>query len=827
MSVTVVNLHEALNNGAAPPHPASGPHETLWAEDWNTLRTAVSLGTSGISTLGIKIGTDGIETVGELPFLIAGSSFVRFRDGGNDEAPVGYISAGGELGMQRVRVTEKLYFGAGCELVQEGDIVATIPEVSSSEWHYTLNRGAGNVLDFDVQHDGTLEALHQLVGDYVANMAGKGMIFRHAAGDGLIRLRAKGDGSGLVIEDVVDYTARPVTFTNERDLMAGSGEFVDEVTSPLGSIAVVTASPSPLQYEIEVAASGVVSAMLDIGSGALQVNVDALMSGGGGIGVAAALTTPAEKALITTNAADIAALQAEIATTVKTLRTAGGQIINPDAGQIQLANSSSVIFDRPGAYTLRAVSSGGGGGGGGGVASFTVGNGLVNTGTAADPIVAIDLVVGGGLVFSGGNVTVAWAGSGGDFGSTTLPARSDHLHDATYSPLGHTHAGAATVSDITYENLDANGDIGTVANTVAAGNDSRFHTQHTDTGSTLDGVFTIDSARAVTAGSGQRGFGIERGASTNAVLVFDDADDTWKAGLLGSPVAMILEGDARLTDARTPTTHNHNGSEINAGTVAVAYLPLMVGDSGAGGTAGVVPAPAAGDAAALKFLMADGTWTTPAGSGNMSTGTYDPGVTGRVLKAEELDDGTDSITAAQGKAASDHVAVVVGNPHSVTAAQVGADPVGSAAAAQAASDPVGSAAAAQAASDPVGSASAALGTALAADIDEESFTGFATVIGLTEYLLGNPTGVTVRRAGTLNVGRLHADVDTGAGQIEVTVSNLTTPASVILTLAPGEQSVEELAMGITFLAGEKLDARITNIVGVPPTAQLMIELVRE
>jgi hypothetical protein len=47
-------------------------------------------------------------------------------------------------------------------------------------------------------------------------------------------------------------------------------------------------------------------------------------------------------------------------------------------------------------------------------------------------------------------------------------------------------------------------------------------------------------------------------------------------------------------------------------------VPNMVGDSGTGGTAGLVPAPAAGDAAATKFLKADGTWTTPSGSGDAS-----------------------------------------------------------------------------------------------------------------------------------------------------------------------------------------------------------------
>jgi hypothetical protein len=39
--------------------------------------------------------------------------------------------------------------------------------------------------------------------------------------------------------------------------------------------------------------------------------------------------------------------------------------------------------------------------------------------------------------------------------------------------------------------------------------------------------------------------------------------------------------------------------------------PVMEGDSGAGGLAGNVPNPAAGDAAAGKFLKADGTWAVP------------------------------------------------------------------------------------------------------------------------------------------------------------------------------------------------------------------------
>jgi len=39
--------------------------------------------------------------------------------------------------------------------------------------------------------------------------------------------------------------------------------------------------------------------------------------------------------------------------------------------------------------------------------------------------------------------------------------------------------------------------------------------------------------------------------------------------------------------------------------------PVVVGDTGSGGLAGNVPAPAAGDAAAGKFLKADGSWQAP------------------------------------------------------------------------------------------------------------------------------------------------------------------------------------------------------------------------
>jgi len=54
-------------------------------------------------------------------------------------------------------------------------------------------------------------------------------------------------------------------------------------------------------------------------------------------------------------------------------------------------------------------------------------------------------------------------------------------------------------------------------------------------------------------------------------------------------------------------------SDLSA-TQVTAMLNAMVGDSGAGGTKGLVPAPAAGDAAAGKVLGANGTWVTNGGA---------------------------------------------------------------------------------------------------------------------------------------------------------------------------------------------------------------------
>jgi hypothetical protein len=60
-------------------------------------------------------------------------------------------------------------------------------------------------------------------------------------------------------------------------------------------------------------------------------------------------------------------------------------------------------------------------------------------------------------------------------------------------------------------------------------------------------------------------------------------------------------------------TNSTGDPEDATATEATALLDPFVGDSGSGGTKGLVPAPAAGDAAAEKYLAADGTFSNPPG----------------------------------------------------------------------------------------------------------------------------------------------------------------------------------------------------------------------
>lgn len=87
-----------------------------------------------------------------------------------------------------------------------------------------------------------------------------------------------------------------------------------------------------------------------------------------------------------------------------------------------------------------------------------------------------------------------------------------------------------------------------------------------------------------------------------------------KLDLTGGTVSGTLTL-SNLTASRFLTLDASKNVISPTAATATALLDAFVGDSGSGGTKGLVPAPASGDAAANKYLKANGTWATVSGSG--------------------------------------------------------------------------------------------------------------------------------------------------------------------------------------------------------------------
>lgn len=149
----------------------------------------------------------------------------------------------------------------------------------------------------------------------------------------------------------------------------------------------------------------------------------------------------------------------------------------------------------------------------------------------------------------------------------------------------------------------------------------------------------------------------------------------------GSVSATIVSNAVTNSKLAQMTAHtfkgNNTGSTANAldltATQLTAELNPVVGDTGSGGTKGLAPAPSAGDAAAGKFLKADGTYQVPAGSAVSSVAaTYilsssgTPGATNPINFDTKIVDTVNAVTTGAAwkftapSTASYHVSVTVG-----------------------------------------------------------------------------------------------------------------------------------------------------------------------
>lgn len=108
--------------------------------------------------------------------------------------------------------------------------------------------------------------------------------------------------------------------------------------------------------------------------------------------------------------------------------------------------------------------------------------------------------------------------------------------------------------------------------------------------------------------------GIQRGALTGDVAAAAGSGTTT---VPNNTITNAKAADMATARFKGRVTAGTGDPEDVTGTQATALLDDFVGDSGAGGTKGLVPAPGVGDAAAGKFLGAGGSWddaTLPAGA---------------------------------------------------------------------------------------------------------------------------------------------------------------------------------------------------------------------
>jgi hypothetical protein len=103
--------------------------------------------------------------------------------------------------------------------------------------------------------------------------------------------------------------------------------------------------------------------------------------------------------------------------------------------------------------------------------------------------------------------------------------------------------------------------------------------------------------------------------SSDIDFAVDDPGDTATAVVKSNAVTNGKLADMAAATLKGRATAGTGDPEDLTATQATALLNVVTGDSGAGGVKGLVPAPAAGDAAAGKYLAAAGGYSVPGGGG--------------------------------------------------------------------------------------------------------------------------------------------------------------------------------------------------------------------
>lgn len=123
-------------------------------------------------------------------------------------------------------------------------------------------------------------------------------------------------------------------------------------------------------------------------------------------------------------------------------------------------------------------------------------------------------------------------------------------------------------------------------------------------------------------------------AGNGAIVAFEKTDVSTNAVIITRASTDTIDGATTYPLSLQYTSAILVSDGVNAWRIIAKTNSVFTGDSGSGGTVGLVPAPAAGDAAAGKFLKANGAWAVPAypdivlGQGNITSLATTPSVAG-------------------------------------------------------------------------------------------------------------------------------------------------------------------------------------------------------
>ena len=176
------------------------------------------------------------------------------------------------------------------------------------------------------------------------------------------------------------------------------------------------------------------------------------------------------------------------------------------------------------------------------------------------------------------------------------------------------------------------------------------------------GSITPDAVTAVGAVSGSNLSGTNTGDQT--ITLSSDVAGSGTSSIT-TTIQPGVVSNAKLANMTGPTVKGRSSgtgapSDLDMSTLN-GMLPDMVGDSGSGGTHGLVPAPTSGSAAAKKFLRADATWVSPDANDILPS---QAGNSGKVLQTN----GSTTSWAAAGVGSVTSVSVTTANGVSGTVA---------------------------------------------------------------------------------------------------------------------------------------------------------------